>query len=136
MVQVGDIVEIARLPAGLRWVVICQHPQDARRWRVRREFAGGRIQGRSVGHGDITVVGHPTFKPGQIVRYFGNQAQVLADHGDTVALRYLYLRPRALDRRDGVMRTPTVATGDLSVARGDLVVENMGEGVETDDDGR
>ena len=90
MPQVGDIVEIARLPAGLRWVVIGLHPQDARRWRVRREFAGGRLQSRNVGVGDLEVVAHPTFAPGQIVRYFGKEAKVLADHGDTVAIRYLY----------------------------------------------
>ena len=128
MPQVGDIVEIARLPAGLRWVVVGPHPQDARRWRVRRDFAGGRIQGRNVGVGDLELVAHPTFTPGQRVRYFGQEAQVLADHGDTVAIKYLYLRPRALDRRNGFMRTPSVSVGEISVARGDLVVENMGEG--------
>ena len=49
------------------------HPQDARRWRVRREFAGGRLQSRNVGVGDLEVVAHPTFAPGQIVRYFGRR---------------------------------------------------------------
>ena len=42
---------------------------------------------------------------------------MLADHGDTVAMRYLYLRPRNLDRRNGFMRVPTVDTGEISVAR-------------------
>ena len=57
-----------------------------------------------------------------------SEAKVLADDGDTVAIRYLYLRPRNLDRRNGFMRTPSVSVGEISVARGDLVVENMGEG--------
>ena len=52
------------------------------------------------------------------------------DNGDTVAIKYLYLRGRALDRRNGFMRTPSVSVGEVSVARGDLLVENMG--VETD----
>ncbi len=128
--QIGDVVEIARLPAGLRWVVVGPHPQDDRRWRVQREFSGGRIQGRNVGVGDLQVVGHPTFEPGQTVRYFGSKAKVLADHGDTVAIKYLYLRPRNLDRRNGVMRVPTVDTGMISVARADLLVENMDLGEE------
>ena len=88
------------------------------------------MQGRNVGVGDLEVVAHPIFKPGQIVRYFGSEAKVLADNSETVAIRYLYLRGRALDRRNGFMRTPGVSVGAVSVARGDLLVENMG--VETD----
>ena len=128
VVAIGDIVEVRQLP-GQKWAVIGPHPQDARRWRVRRdgdEVGYRPTQGRTVGLGDLVVLGHPQFSPGQIVWYRGREAEVLADHGDTVALCRHELRPRNLDRLVGpVWREPTYQLGEYEIARGELVAENL-----------
>ena len=129
MVAIGDICSIRQLP-GLRWAVIgpVQNPADParRRWRVRTEVAGRPPQGRTVGDGDITVLSHPIFTPGQIVNFHGNDAKVVADHGDTVRLRYLHLRPRSLDRVIGrAWREPTVRIGETDIDRGELVAQQL-----------
>ena len=127
MPQVGDIVEVRQLP-GQRWAVLGPHDHGlppGRLWRVRTETAGRPPQGRTVGDGDLTLLEHPEFTPGQIVNYFGREAMVVSDDGDTIRLRYQQLRPRNLDRHDGISRVPTVRIGEIDVARGELVAENL-----------
>ena len=126
MVEIGDICEVRQLP-GERWVVIgpVTNPADPgrRRWRVR---AGRPLQGRVVGDGDLVVLEHPEFEPGQLVNFHGNNAQVVRDDGNTVRLRYLHLRPRSLDRELGrYWREPTVRVGLADVDRGDLVAQQL-----------
>ena len=126
MVAIGDICEVRQLP-GQKWAVIGQHPQDGRRWRVRRDGdeVGRPTQGRTCGEGDLIVLSHPQFSFNQIVWYRGQSAEVLADNCDTIRLRYQYLRPRNLDRHDGIGRVRSVAIGQIDVARGELVAENL-----------
>ena len=123
MVAIGDIVSVRQLP-GQRFVVIGPVTNPAgparRRWRVRRESAGGQLTGRTCGEGDLTVLAHPTFVPGQRVTFFGKEAEVVRDDSPTVRLKYVALRPRNLDRHNGFMRTPTVAIGAADVGRADL----------------
>ena len=72
------------------------------------------------------MLSHPEFTPGQVVRFFGNDAEVLRDDGDTVRLRYLHLRPRSLDRLLGrYWREPTVRIGETDIDRGDLVAQQL-----------
>jgi hypothetical protein len=127
MPAIGDIVTIRRIPG--RWAVIGPHPQDERRWRVRRDGAEvgyGPPQGRTAGDGDLEVLAHPIFSAGQVVTFSGREAKVVRDEGGaTVGLRYLALRGRSLDRRDGFYRTPTVAIGEADVERGELVAEQL-----------
>ena len=127
MPQVGDIVKIRQLEG--RWAVIGPHLNGippGRLWKVRRASGGRPAEGRVVGDGDLEVLAHPIFTAGQLVRFFGNDAEVLTDNGDTIRLRYLHLRPRSLDRMSGrFWRTPTVAIGEADVERGELVAEQL-----------
>ena len=129
MPAIGNIVELRQFP-GQRWSVLgpVDNPADPgkRQWRVRAERAGRPPQGRVVGDGDLEVLAHPEFTPGQVVRFFGNEAEVLRDDGDTVRLRYLHLRPRNLDRLIGrSWRQRTVRVGETDIDRGDLVAQQL-----------
>ena len=128
MVAIGDSVELRQFP-GQRWSVLgpVDNPTDPgkRQWRVRAERAGRPPQGRVVDDGDLEVLGHPEFTPGQVIRFFCNEAEVLRDDGDTVRLRYLHLRPRNLDRLIGrSWRERTVRVGEVDIDKGDLVAQN------------
>ena len=50
-------------------------------WRLRRELAGGQLQGRVCGDGDLVVLAHPQFETGQVVTFFGHEAEVMSDDG-------------------------------------------------------
>jgi hypothetical protein len=121
-VEPGDIVRVER-QAGL-WVVIgpaFDQMPPGYRWRVRQ-----RDVGHTVGIDDMTLVERPEFTPGEIVKYFGYDVQVIADNGDTVRLARRYLRPANLDREQGrFTRMPTVATGEFEVGKGELTAENL-----------
>ena len=130
-IAICDVVSVRQFP-GQRWVVLGPHVHGVppgRLWRVRREVAGRPPHGRVVGEGDLEVLEHPQFTHGQIVNFFGNDAQVVRDDGDHIRIKYLHLRPRGLDRLLGrVWRQPTVRVGLADVDRGDLVAQQLEEG--------
>ena len=132
MVAIGDIVEVRQFP-GQRWAAIGPHVHGVppgRLWRVRRDGAevgrGRPPQGRTIGDGDLRVLSHPQFTPGQIVTHHGREAEVLRDDGDTVRLRYQQLRPPALDRLiSRTWRERTIQICETDIERGDLVAQNL-----------
>jgi len=131
MVSVGDIVSVRQFP-GERWVVVGRLDNGLppeRRWRVQRPGKvrrRNRPRGRVAGDGDITVLDHPQFSAGQTVRYFGEEAEIVRDDGETVRIRYRRFRPGSLDRED---RTRTEQLCETDVGRGALVAHNL-EGME------
>jgi hypothetical protein len=105
MVAIRDVVEISKF-AGQRWAVLGPLEHDippGRLWRLRRdgEMLGRRRAQGPHREGDIVVLEHPQFIAGQLVHYQGGTAEVLADNGATVRIRYQQLHPPNLDRQLG-----------------------------------
>lgn len=125
MVAVGDLVRITRWQ-GL-WAVAGQVPSASmsRRWRLTL-WNGVDLSptGLDRGEGDIEVLGHPTFTPGQIVQHWGRPVTVIADEGAKVRV--------FIERRHEVARDPHLypngvfinASGETPVDRAGLVAEN------------
>jgi hypothetical protein len=131
-IKIDDIVKVRRR-AGL-WAVLGLLGNSAlpgRTWRLQRpgfsperpgRLRSRRPQGLTVGDGDLTIIAHPTYEPGQIVRYLGIDATVISDDGGSVRISYQLARPRNLDRED---RTVTYQEMRSDVLRGHLAAENL-----------
>jgi hypothetical protein len=123
MVAVGDIVRVKRFP-GL-WGVLGPVPSSAdpspagRLWRVQ-QWRGLQAHplGYSASAGQLEVLAHPEFSPGQILSHWGEAVVVVADDGgDTVRIRIPRRRP--VEGSAGIDMT-----GETDAARGALVAVN------------
>jgi hypothetical protein len=119
MPAAGDIVTVTG-QAG-QWAVLGPALSDIppeRRWHCRRESPPRFPEFRTVGDGDLVVVGTPAITAGMMLRWSGAPCTVVAANGDTI--RISYERPRAGSL--GGSRTHVV-----DISRGELVAENFGK---------
>ena len=131
MVAIGDIVEVRQFP-GQRWAAIGPHVHGVppgRLWRVRRDGAevgrGRPPQGRTVGDGDLRVLSHPQFTPGQIVGIMVVRPKscVMTVTPCACVIASSPARPRSADRQD--LARAYRAIGETDIDRGDLVAQNL-----------
>lgn len=124
MVAIGDLARVTRWE-GL-WAVTGQVPSASawRRWNLTRWNGNDQAPtGIDRGEGDIEVLGHPTFTPGQHVLHWGQVVTVVEDLGDKVVV---YIQRRREVARDPLYPNGVFInnSGNTPVDRGALVAEN------------